>query len=65
MAFYKRVNREPVASGSFHTNFKVGGDTKSLLERGISLLSTSRTVQGANDSSLNLIKQLSPIGLEM
>lgn len=36
-----------------------------LLERGISLSSTSRTAQGVNDHPLNLIKQLSPITLEM
>ncbi len=38
---------------------------ESLLERGISLSSTSRTAQGENDHPLNLIKQLSPIRLEM
>ena len=36
-----------------------------LLEREISLSSTSRTAQGENDHPLNLIKQLSPITLEM
>ena len=38
---------------------------ESLLERGISLSSTSRTAQGVNDHPLNLIKPLSPIRLEM
>lgn len=38
---------------------------ESLLERGISLSSTSRSAQGENDHPLNPIKQLSPIRLEM
>lgn len=36
-----------------------------LLERGISLSSTGKNAQGGNDHPLNLIKQLSPIRLEM
>ena len=38
---------------------------ESLLERGISLSSTSRAAQGGDDHPLNLIKLLSPIRQEM
>ena len=38
---------------------------ESLLEKGISLSSTSRVAQGANAPPLNLIKLLSPIRQEM